>query len=181
MPLPFPPPCRYRAAASRASSCPGCRKPPRIQERHGEQGTAMGFIPEWAGEQAGEQAGACRQGLLREHAGLLLVSRWQSPPAALQNSLVALWGPRGLAGDHPWQLEHPAALRLREGNRLRVAGRAPMRYFLASVASAAALHGAGAGAGLACSFWSICRAPPQRGWQEGLAVLSISIKRLYQF
>lgn len=40
-----------------------------------------------------EQAG---RALLQEHAGLRLVSRWQSLPAALQSSLVALWGPQGL-------------------------------------------------------------------------------------
>lgn len=80
------------------------------------------------------QAGAYRQGLLQEHAGLWLVSRWQSPPAALQSSLVALWGPQGLLETHFWgpqglpetpcpapalpatraAAEHPAALRSRE-------------------------------------------------------------------
>lgn len=38
----------------------------------------------------------CRQGLPQEHAGLQLVSRWQSPPAALQSSLGGTLGTSGV-------------------------------------------------------------------------------------
>lgn len=66
----------------------------------------------------------CRQeragrALLQEHAGLRLVSRWQSLPAALQSSLVALWGPQGLQETTLLQaaLPCPGAAGKSRGNR----------------------------------------------------------------
>ena len=136
--LPFP----HRAVTGQhpgpgASSRPGCEKPPRSslgsRESRGEQDCDHVLRPQQGQCQEESrqplpaqqplQAGARRQGLLQEHAGLRLVSRWQSPPAALQSSLVALWGPQGLP-ETPCPApalpatraaaEHPAALRSRE-------------------------------------------------------------------
>lgn len=111
-----------------------------------------------------------RQSLLQEHAGLQLVGRWQSPPAAPRSSFGGTGRTTGGAGGIFSRLRCPAlvVLAIRVATELQFVVLWFIWFgFTAALPEAEAL--------LSCSFWSICGAPL---W-KGLLVFSLSIKVLH--